>query len=214
MVKAEQFQRLGLTSAGEEKTPGVEGPLQPAQEVAPADQGDAARHGEDARDPAASPAGALETSARSARRATGDPGDVQRHRRERWAAEGAEKTGPLTQTSGPEHEEDPRRHGAHPRRSASCAGACRASTPRAGFSARAGWAGASHRSIREGGFGNNPIFVESHTTINLDGQQVAIGRHQAAAEGSGVETRGRSVARTALAASRWRSPTRPAQGGC
>jgi hypothetical protein len=27
--------------------------------------------------------------------------------------------------------------------------------------------------IREGGFGNNPIFVESHTTINLDGQQVA-----------------------------------------
>jgi hypothetical protein len=29
------------------------------------------------------------------------------------------------------------------------------------------------RRIREAGFGNNPIFVESHTTINLDGQQVA-----------------------------------------
>jgi hypothetical protein len=33
--------------------------------------------------------------------------------------------------------------------------------------------GAATRAVREGGFGNNPVFVESHTTINLDGNQVA-----------------------------------------
>ena len=44
--------------------------------------------------------------------------------------------------------------------------------------------GAKTRGARGGAsFGiNDPIFVESHTTINLDGRSGSEGRHQAAAE--------------------------------
>ena len=109
---------------------------------------------------------------------------------------GKDKQGPLTKASRVEYAEDPRRHGPLTRGDSRVARkALRAWALGRDLAAPGG--GAKTRAVREGGFGNNPVFVESHTTINLDGNQVARVVTKQQQRGRG-ETRSRSAGRSRI----------------